>query len=417
MNFRRYRKSFLIRLTDSVMTGNRYNFDELVNRKGTGSMKWDNLKKQFGSDDLLPLWVADMDFRVPQPVTDAMVSRAKHGIFGYTRIKDSYFDSIINWYAQRYNWKLKKEWFVFAPGVVPAIILAIRAFTRPGDGIIVQSPVYYPFYESVELNGRHIVNNPLKLVNGRYEMDFEDLEKKAGDTRVRMMILCNPHNPVGRVWSKDDLTRLGEICNEHGIIVIADEIHSDLRFPGISFTNYASISEEFAQKSITCTAASKTFKLAGLQISNIIIPNVMLRQKYENILDSSKNLRPNSFAADAVEAAYNHGGDWLQELMEYLKGNLEFLKNFIHEKIPEVEVIEPQGTYLVWLDFRKVEPNPGKLEKLMRRDAKVALDEGYIFRNGGEGFERINIACPRPILEQALGQIAEAVRRYRPKTQ
>lgn len=394
------------------MTGSKYNFDELIERKGTGTMKWDNLAKQFGSDDLLPLWVADMDFRSPQPVIDAIISRATHGIFGYTRVRDSYFQSIINWYSRRYKWELNREWFVFAPGVVPAIILAIRAFSRPGDGVIVQSPVYYPFYESVELNGRHIINNPLKLDNGRYEMDFEDLENKAKDPRARLLILCNPHNPVGKVWNREELSRLGEICNKNGIIVIADEIHSDLRYPGIPFTNYATISEEFAQNSITCTAASKTFNLAGLQISNIIIPNRKLRQKYENIVDASKTVRPNSFASEAVEAAYNHGEEWLGELMEYIGGNLEFLKGFIHDNIPRVEVIEPEGTYLVWLDFRKVEPDPEKLEKLMLGRAKVALDEGYIFRNGGEGFERINIACPRPILEKALVQISDAVKGY-----
>ena len=394
------------------MAGNKYDFDELIDRKGTGTMKWDNLGKQFGSDDLLPLWVADMDFRAPQPVIDAIVSRARHGIFGYTRIKDSYYESIINWYRRRYGWELNREWFVFTPGVVPAIILIIRALSRPGDGIIVQSPVYYPFYESVELNGRHIIHNPLKLVNGRYEMDFDDLEKKTKDPKARLLILCNPHNPVGRVWNREELKKLGEICNKNGVTVIADEIHSDLRYSGVPFTNYASISEEFAQNSITCTAASKTFNLAGLQISNIIIPNRMLRQKYENIVDSAKSVRPNSFAADAVEAAYNHGEEWLEELLKYLKGNLEFMKDFIRDNIPAVNVIEPEGTYLVWLDFRKVESDPEKLERLMHEDAKVALDEGYIFRTGGEGFERINIACPRLILRQALEQISSTVKKY-----
>lgn len=395
------------------MAGSKYNFDELIERKGTGTMKWDNLEKQFGHDDLLPLWVADMDFRSPQPVIDAIINRANHGIYGYTRMKDSYFQSIIDWYKRRYNWDLNREWFVFAPGVVPAIIFAIRAFSRPGDKVIVQSPVYYPFYESVELNGRHILNNSLKLVNGHYEMDFEDLERKAKDPRAKMMILCNPHNPVGKVWNSEELTRLGEICNENGIIVIADEIHSDLRYPGITFTNYASISEEFAQNSITCTAASKTFNLAGLQISNIIIPNRVLRKRYENIMDSSKAVRPNSFAADAVEAAYNQGEEWLEELMHYIKENLSFLKNYIKDNIPQVTVIEPEGTYLVWMDFRRIEPDPHKLEELLLGDAKVALDEGYIFREGGEGFERINIACPRSVLELALKQIADAVSRYR----
>ena len=395
------------------MGAGKYDFDELTDRKGTNSVKWNDLKNRFGHEDLLPMWVADMDFKAPKPVIDALDARVKHGIYGYTYLEDSYYNSIINWYKRRYNWELKKEWFAFTPGVVPAIMLAIRAFTRPGDGVIVQSPVYYPFYASIESNGRHVINNPLKLENDRYEMDFEDLEKKARDQTAQMMILCSPHNPIGRVWDKEELRRLGEICNENNILVIADEIHSDLRYPGISFTNYATISEEFAQNSITCTAASKTFNLAGMQISNIIIPNRKLRQRYDNIVEATASPMPNTFAAVAVEAAYNEGEDWLEELREYLKENLEFLKRYLHENLPEVNVIEPQGTYLVWIDFRKIEPDSARLEKLMLKDAKVALDEGYIFRKGGEGFERINIACPRATLVKALDHIARAVKNYK----
>ncbi len=395
------------------MGSGKYNFDELIDRKGTNSVKWNDLKNRFGSDDLLPMWVADMDFRSPPPVIDAVTNRAMHGIYGYTLLEESYYDSIINWYRRNYNWELKREWFVSTPGVVPAIKLAIRTFTNPGDGVIVQNPVYYPFYASIELNGRHVINNPLRLVNGRYEMDFDDLENKAKDPTARIMILCSPHNPVGRVWDREELQKLGEICNRNGILVISDEIHSDLRYPGVPFTNYATLSEEFAQNSLTCTAASKTFNLAGMQLSNIIIPNLKLKQQYENAATATSNLMPNSFAAVAAEAAYNHGEEWLVELKDYLKGNLEFLTEFLHEHIPDAEVIEPQGTYLVWVDFRKIEPDPEKLEKIMLKDAKVALDEGYIFRKGGEGFERINIACPRSILEKALVQIASAVDHYK----
>lgn len=397
------------------MGAGKYDFDELTERKGTNSVKWNDLKNRFGHEDLLPMWVADMDFKAPKPVIDALNARVEHGIYGYSYLEDSYYDSIINWYKRRYHWELKKEWFVFTPGVVPAINLAIRAFTRPGDGVIVQGPVYYPFYASIESNGRHVINNPLIFGNDRYEMNFEDLEKKAREPTAQMMILCSPHNPIGRVWDSEELKRLGEICNENNILVIADEIHSDLRYPGISFTNYATISEEFAQNSITCTAASKTFNLAGMQISNVIIPNRKLRQQYENIVEATSSPMPNTFAAVAVEAAYNEGEDWLEELREYLKENLEFLKRYLHENLPEVKVVEPQGTYLVWVDFSKIESDPARLEKLMLNDAKVALDEGYIFRNGGDGFERINIACPRTILEKALEQITRAVRNYQRK--
>lgn len=390
-----------------------YSFDRKTERRGTGAMKWDTLKERFGSEDLLPLWVADMDFNAPQPVIDALVSRASHGIYGYTSFKPSYFTAILNWYQRRYGWKLEREWFAYSPGVVPAINFAVQGFTSPGDMVIVQPPVYYPFYEAIESNGRQALYNPLKLVNGRYEMDFEDLEEKARNPRAKMIILCSPHNPVGRVWNREELQRLGEICLDNGILVVADEIHSDLMLPGARFTNFATISERFAQISITCTSASKTFNLAGLQISNIIIPNRKLRQIFEDTAGTSWAKRPNAFAAEAVEAAYDRCEDWLDSLIEYIAGNLAFLKEYVRDNIPGVTVIEPEGTYLCWMDFRGIEPDPVKLERLMLDSAKVAMDEGYIFRMGGEGFERINLACPREILKQALSQIAEAVRNYR----
>ncbi len=334
------------------------------------------------------------------------------GIYGYSDFMPSYYDAVINWYKRRYNWELQREWMVFTPGVVPAIRLAINAFSNPGEKIIVQTPVYYPFFSSIEDNGRQILNNPLMLKNGRYEMDFEDLEQKVKDTKAGAIILCNPHNPVGRVWNREELKRFGDICTDNGILVISDEIHSDLRYPGVGFTNFASISDKFADNSITCTAASKTFNLAGLQASNIVIPNRRIRQIFENVRDSTSSSKLNAFAEEAIKAAYNECEGWLDDLSIYLKGNKELLKEFIKENMPQVELIEPEGTYLVWLDFRKIESNPKKLEKLMLRDAKVALDEGYVFGNGGEGFERINIACPRSILEKALIQIANAVKNY-----
>lgn len=402
----------MLRAADIAMSGTKYNFDDVVNRRNTSCEKWDFLEKNFGYDDLLPLWVADMDFRSPQPVIDALVSRAKHGIYGYTGLTNEYYDSVIGWYRRRYGWEIRKEWIVYTPGVVPAVSLAIRAFSNPGDKIIVQTPVYYPFFKSIESNGRQVLNNRLKLNGDRYEMDFDDLEEKARDSRARIMILCSPHNPVGRVWKKDELKRLGRICADNGLLVISDEIHSDITYPGIVHTNFASISEEFASTSITCTSASKTFNLAGLQISNIIIPDEKKRSIFSNEVESCSNVHPNSFAPDAVMVAYNECEDWLEEFRAYLKGNLDFLKQFVKENIPEVRVIEPEGTYLCWLDFRRVEQDVKKLERMMLRDAKVALDEGYIFRDGGEGFERINLACPRSILRSALEKIAEAVKKH-----
>lgn len=398
-------------LVGFAMEKSKYNFDEVIDRHNTGSEKWDFLKERFGSSDLLPLWVADMDFKAPQPIIDAVESRARHGIYGYSDLMQPYYDSVINWYSRRYGWHIQREWLVFTPGVIPAINTAVAGLSNIGDKIIVQPPVYYPFFRAIESNGRHVLYNPLRLIGDRYEMDFEDLEQKVKDPRAKMLILCSPHNPIGRVWNKDELKRLGEICIENGILVVSDEIHSDITYPGIVHTNFASISGEFADNSITCTSASKTFNLAGLQISNIIIPNKKIRSVFKNTVESSGLTFPNSFAPEAVRAAYDECEDWLEEFLNYLKGNLEFLKAFVKENIPSVNVIEPEGTYLCWLDFRKIERDSRKLENIILNGAKVALDEGYIFRSGGEGFERINLACPRSILKRALNQIADAVRR------
>ncbi len=391
------------------MSGNKYNFDEIIERHNTGSLKWDVLEERFGSGELLPLWVADMDFKAPPAVIRALSSRVGHGIYGYMTIPPSYYESVANWFRRRYNWDLRKEWIVFIPGVVPAVNFAIQAMTEPGDSIIVQSPVYYPFFRSVEHNGRNLLNNQLRLVDGRYEMDFDDLRRKASDPSAKLIILCSPHNPVGRVWTRDELQELGEICIDNGVTVVSDEIHSDLVYQGRSHTNFASISEEFAQNSITCTSITKTFNLAGLQVSNIIIPNQKIREDFSTAAEASIELMPNSFAADAVSAAYDQSEDWLDDLLLYLKGNLDFLREFVDENLPLVSLIETEGTYLVWMDFRKVEPDPEKLESLMREGAGVALDEGHIFGPGGEGFERINIACPRASLKKALEKIASAV--------
>ena len=395
------------------MTKNKYDFDEIVDRSNTSSEKWDFLKETFGYDDVLPLWVADMDFLSPPQVIDALVKRAKHGVYGYTGLTDSYYDSVIRWYERRYKWSIRKEWIVFTPGVIPAVDFAIRAFTVPRDKVIVQTPVYYPFFQAIESNEREVLENPLILKDGRYEMDFEDLEKKVKDSKARMLILCSPHNPVGRVWTRDELTRLGKICLSNGILVISDEIHSDIRYPGIIHTSFAAISDEFANNSITCTSASKTFNLAGLQISNIMIPNDRLRQGFLSTIEKTGMNLPNSFAGIAVQTAYNECEEWLDELLDYLKGNLEFLKYFIKTKIPEVKVIDPEGTYLVWLDFREIEPDPEKLQNLLLKEAKVAFNIGNVFRTGGAGFERVNIACPRATLNTALNQVAVALRNCR----
>lgn len=392
------------------MNKEHHSFDEVIDRSGTQSIKWDFYEK-----DTLPLWVADMDFRAPQPVIDAIMERVKHGIFGYTYYPSYYYDVLIKWFKRYYNWEIQKEWLIFTPGVLFAINLAIKSFSNPGDKVILQNPVYYPFYGIIQNNGCHVVLNPLKLINGRYQMDFENLEQIAKDSRTKILILCNPHNPVGRLWNQEELTRLGKICIKNGIIIIADEVHCDLVYPGYKHTSFASINGIFAQNSLTCTSASKTFNLPGLQLSNIIIPNQKLRQIFSSSLESifipdELGYLPNVLSLVALHAAFEKCKNWLKSLILYIKDNFEFLNSFIKKSLPQIKVIEPEGTYLVWLDFRGLNMDDHQLETFLLEKAKVVLDGGYKFGQGGEGFQRINIACPRSILEKALDRIYYALK-------
>jgi cystathionine beta-lyase len=400
----------IMKMTDKDTS---FNFDQIIDRTKSTSAKWDKkvLEKGFGDPDLLPLWVADMDFKAPQPIIDVLVKTAEYGIFGYSVTPPSFYEAVLSWFKRRYGWNINRKWLSQTPGVIPALDVAVNAFSNPGDKVIVQNPVYYPFYRVIENNGRRILLNPLEYVNNHYRMDFKDLEKKVKDPRAKMIILCNPHNPISRVWSREDLKQLGEICIKNEKLVVSDEIHCDLIFPGYKHTNFGAINEEFAQNSITCTSTSKTFNLAGLRISNIVIPNDKIRQTYVNTQASMGVGGPNLFAVAAMETAYSHEicENWLDALLIYLKGNLDFLKEYIKENIPQIKIIEPQGTYLIWLDCRDLGLEHKELEKFMRGKAKLALDEGYIFGKGGEGFERINIACPRSILQKALNRIMKAL--------
>lgn len=389
----------------------KYNFDEIIDRTKHHSVKWDELETIFGADsqDVLPMWIADMEFKSPKPIIEAINKAVEHGIYGYTSRTDSYSQAIIDWMGKRHNWKIKKDWLAFSPGVVPALSLIIRAFCQPGDKVVVQPPVYYPFFRVIENNGCHIANNPLKLSNKKYFMDYEDLEKKIDDPRVKLLILCSPHNPVGRVWQKEELIILGEICLKQNIIVVSDEIHADILFEGYKHTPFASISPAFAHNSITCTAPSKTFNLAGLQTSSLIIPNKKYYKIYENILNSLALDENNVFGLVALEAAYRDGEEWLEQLLSYLNENLEFLMKYFKERIPKIEVIKPEGTYLVWLDCQQLGLNSKDLNNFMIKKAKVALDDGYWFGIEGRGFMRINIACPRSFLEEGLERIERAV--------
>ena len=387
----------------------KYDFDVIHDRKLFHSVKWNQLKGQFGREDLLPLWVADMDFKSPQPVINALREGAEHGIYGYTGMEDSYYAAIISWMKKRHHWPVRKEWISFSPGVVSAIAFLIRIFSQPGDKIIIQPPVYYPFSETISRNGRQVINNPLILDGQRYLMDFVALEKKLADPLVKLLILCNPHNPVGRVWDAEALQQLGELCLKHHVLVIADEIHSDIIYPGFRHLPFPSISKRFEQNCVVCTSPSKTFNLAGLKTSAIIIPNRELFHTYDHFLDAFHLKMGNYFGIIALEAAYQKGEDWLEQLLLYLSGNLAFLKNYLAEYIPEVKLIEPEGTYLVWLDFRDLHLDTDQLNRLLLEQAKVALDDGCWFGQEGQGFQRINIGCPRSGLKKALDRIRKSL--------
>ncbi len=398
-----------------------YDFDTEINREGTNSVKWEFIAKdgelhygdhaaaKYGADRILPMWVADMDFRCPPAVIEALEQRVQHGIFGYSKPTDSYYETLLRWIKRRYGWDVEREWVSLAPGVVPALNMLVQSLMEPGDKALIQRPVYYPFTNSVLNNGGELVTNSLVHENGRYTMDFDDLAAKAADPTVKMAILCSPHNPVSRVWTKDELTRFGEICLENDVIVISDEIHCDLIVAGQTFTSFAAISDEFAQNSIICTAPSKTFNLAGLKTSNIIIRNEEWRAKFRRQIERNGLHMPNAFGIVAMEAAYNHGEAWLEEAMAYIQANFAYLVEFMAEHLPQVKVIPLEGTYLAWCDFSYLGLSSAARKALMMEEAKVYLDEGEMFGPEGEGFERFNLACPRSILVEALERIKMAV--------
>jgi len=395
----------------------KYNFDKVVERRGTNSTKWDcDVRTRVEGIDypvgeLLPLWVADMDFEAAPEIRDALTERIKHGIFGYTLMPDSCYDAIIAWEEKRHGWKMKKEWLTFAPGAVPALHMAVQAYCQPGDRIIIQRPVYYPFFRTILNNGTQIANNPLKEANGVYQIDFEDFEKQARDPRTTAFILCSPHNPVGRVWKPEELERLGKICADNGVIVLADELHCDITMPRHSHTPFASLNAACLDNSVTIIAPSKTFNLAGLQATVIAIPNEKLRLKFKNILMRNSIAGLNLFAIASTEAAYLHGGEWLDEVLAYIHGNYEFLVSYLKEKLPLAKPFPLEGTYMTWIDFRALEKDPMTLQKKMLTEAELWLDEGHIFGPEGNGFERIVLACPRSILKECLDRIVKVFNR------
>ena len=380
-----------------------YNFDELTDRTNTNSIKYDARKMFFGNDDVLPLWVADMDFRTPDFIVDAIKKRAEHEVFGYTFRGESYNQSIVNWLKRRHNWEIKPEWISFSPGVVAGLTMAIEAFSKPGDGVIVQPPVYFPFFDSVKGTNREMIENPLRIENGRYYFDLEDLKSKI-TPKTKLLLLCNPQNPGGMAWTEKELTDLAKICLENKILIISDEIHSDLIFDGYRHTPLAGISEEFAQNCVVCMAPSKTFNTAGLTTSFLIIPNKRHFVAYERVMRLPHLHMGNIFGTAALEAAYTHGEEWLAQLLKYLQENFSFLEQFFNENLPEVKVMRPEATYLIWLDFSALGLTDETINKKLI-DGGVGLNRGVQFGKQGSGFMRINIGCPRSVLEEALMRI------------
>ena len=387
---------------------NQYDFDKVTDRRGTSCLKHDFQLKRKGRDDLLPLWVADMEFALPDDILEDVIQRTRHGIFGYTEPDKGYFDAVTGWFKERHGFDIDPQWIDITPGVVFGIAAAIRAFTEPGDGIIIQQPVYYPFAETIRDTGRRIVNSQLKYESGSYSMDLEDFEKKAKDPGTKMFILCNPHNPVGRVWTKEELSKIADICIRNDIIVFSDEIHCDFIYEGHKYVPFSGLSQEIAKRTVTGTSASKTFNLAGLQVSNIITSDPDLKRRMRHSIDSMGYSQANTLGLTATKAAYAGGGRWHDELISYLEDNIGFMKSYISDNIPSVKMIVPEGTYLVWLDCKNVTDDHHELERLVTDEAGLWLDPGIIFGRETALFERVNIACQRSVLKEALDRLYKA---------
>lgn len=386
-----------------------YDFDKVIERRNTNSVKWDGDHCQ-NDPEVLPMWVADMDFETLPEVKDALVKRAQHGIFGYAGVTDDYLQAVIDWMDRRHQFHIEKDWIVTTTGVVTALRLAVSTYTKENDNILIMKPVYYPFDFSIKGRNRNVIECPLVLKDDHYECDFNLFEQKIIDNDVKMFILCNPHNPIGKVWTKEELKQIGDICKKHHVIVVSDEIHMDFVYEGHIHVPFIEVDESYKDFTIICSAPSKTFNLAALQTSNIIIPNETLRKLYKAEKQASGVTDPNIFGMDACQAAYTYGDKWVDELLEYLQGNIDYMINFFETRLPEIKVIKPEGLYLIWVDFRALNLKPKELEDFMLHKAKLWLGEGYIFGTGGEGFERFNVACPRSTLKQALEAIEKGIK-------
>ena len=380
-------------------------FDRIIDRKNTRCLKYDFAVKRGMPEDVLPLWVADMDFETSSYIEDALIERVKEGIFGYSDVQTPYFEIIRDWMVRHHDWEPQEKWLIKTPGVVFALAMAVKAYTDPGDKVLLQQPVYYPFSEVITDNGREVVSNDLVLTeDGTYKIDFADFEQKIIANGIKLFLLCSPHNPVGRVWTKEELETIGDICVKHGVTVVSDEIHNDFIWEG-THTVFAYIKKEFADISITCTSPSKTFNLASMLISNIFIPNQILRRKFRKEMDRAGISQLSVLGLVATEAAYAHGDEWYAAMKNYVRDNIAFAKTYVEKNLPGVRMIDTQGTYLIWLDFRQTGLTVEELDHKIIYEAGLWLDSGKIFGKTGEGFERINVACPRAVLQEALERI------------
>ena len=384
----------------------KYDFDTIVDRYNTGSVKYDTAERSGMPADVMPMWVADMDFRAPAEIVSRMRQLCDFGVYGYTMVTDSYFDAVRNWFSSRFDWEVERKWLVTTPGVVFALSAAVKAFTEPGEGVLIQRPVYYPFTEVVENNGRVVVNSSLRYDKGSYAIDYEDLEAKLARDDVKLMLICSPHNPVGRVWTRDELSKVCRLCLKYNVKMVSDEIHADFVFANREHVPLASLSEQVRENCVVCTAPSKSFNLAGLQISNIFIPNRDMRHAFRRELEKTGLFGVNMVGLCACQAAYESGGDWLDQLKEYLEGNIQFLKSFVYEHMPRIKVVDTEGTYLVWMDLQEL--NLVDQKNFIVNKAGLWLDTGSMFGDEGRGFERINVACPRTVLEEALNRLKRA---------
>lgn len=383
----------------------KYDFDKTIDRRATNSYKWDS-----APEGVLPMWVADMDFRTAPAIIDALQKRVAHGIFGYTRVPDAYYDAVTSWFSRRHGWDIDREWIIYTSGVVPAVSAVIKALTVPGDKVIVQTPVYNCFFSSIRNNGCEIVSNPLRRTADTYKMDFDALERCAADPRTKVMLLCNPHNPAGRVWTPDELTRLGNICLRNGVTVVADEIHCELVYQGFKYTPFASLSDAFLHQSVTCVSPSKAFNIAGLQIANIVAFDNDLRSRIDKAININEVCDVNPFGVAATIAAYNEGEEWLNQLVDYLHGNYEAMAEFCRRELAEFPITRLEGTYLVWMDCSSLGMSSDALEHALLDDARLWLNAGTMYGAEGEGYMRWNIACPRSVMLDGLNRFLNFVR-------